>query len=52
VWQRFDDAVESLSRARTGVNVTAIARAFGQLSAATWELADTVDDLQRQARSG
>jgi hypothetical protein len=52
VWQRFDDAVESLSRARTGVSVSAIAQAFGQLSAATWELADTVDDLQRQARSG
>jgi hypothetical protein len=52
VWRRFDDAVGSLSRARTGVSVTAITQAFGQLSAATWELADTVDDHQRQARAG
>lgn len=43
VWERFDAAVEALSRARTGVSVAAIARAFGQLSSAAWELADAVE---------
>ncbi len=48
VWERFDDAVESLSRARTGVSVVAIAQAFGQLSAAAWDLAEAVEQRQRQ----
>lgn len=43
VWQRFDDAVQALSQARTGLSVPSIAQAFGQLSAAAWELADAVD---------
>jgi hypothetical protein len=43
VWERFDDAIESLSRARTGVSVAAIAQAFGQLSSAAWELAEAVE---------
>ena len=47
-WQRFDDAVDRLSRARTGVSVAAIAQAFGQLSSAAWELADAVEKGQRQ----
>ena len=47
-WQRFDDAVDGLSRARTGVSVAAIAQAFGQLSSAAWELADAVEKGQRQ----
>jgi hypothetical protein len=51
VWERFDEAIESLSRARTGVSVTAIARAFGTLSEAAWELAAAVEDQGRQARS-
>jgi hypothetical protein len=51
VWERFDEAVERLSRARTGVSVTAIARAFGALSEAAWELAGAVDDQAQQARS-
>ncbi len=42
-WVRFDDAVAGLSRARTGLSVAAISQAFGQLSAAAWELADAVD---------
>ena len=46
-WRRFDDAVQSLSRARTGVSVVAIAQAFGQLSSAAWELADAIDQRQR-----
>jgi hypothetical protein len=48
VWERFDEAVESLSRARTGVSVVAIAQAFGQLAAAAWYLADAVEQRQRQ----
>jgi len=50
-WERFDDAVEALSRARTGLSVTSIAQAFGQLSAATWELADAVDREDRQQQA-
>jgi hypothetical protein len=48
VWDRFDEAIEALSRARTGVSVLAISHAFGQLSSAAWELADVVDKAQRQ----
>jgi hypothetical protein len=51
VWERFDDSIESLSRARTGVSVAAIAQAFGQLSTAAWELADAVERGQRQRTS-
>jgi hypothetical protein len=51
VWERFDEAVEGLSRARTGVSVVAIAQAFGQLSAAAWDLADAVEQRQRQRAS-
>jgi hypothetical protein len=54
VWERFDEAIESLSHARTGVSVVAIAHAFGQLSAAAWGLADAAGQRQRQraARAG
>ena len=38
---------ESLSRARTGVSVVAIAQAFGQLSATAWDLADAVEHHRR-----
>jgi hypothetical protein len=48
LWERFDEAVEALSRARTGVSVLAIAQAFGQLSSAAWDLAEAVDHRQRQ----
>jgi hypothetical protein len=56
VWQCFDDAVERLSMARTGISVAAIARAFGGLASAAWELADAVDARRppgdaRQARA-
>jgi hypothetical protein len=47
-WDRFDEAIEGLSRARTGVSVLAISQAFGQLSSAAWELADAVEKGQRQ----
>ncbi len=50
-WERFDDAVEGLSRARTGLSVAAIARAFGELSAAAWELADAVERTRQLARA-
>jgi hypothetical protein len=48
VWDRFDEAIEALSRARTGVSVLAISQAFGQLSSAAWELADPVEKGLRQ----
>ena len=51
VWERFDEAIESLSRARTGVSVAAIALAFGQLSSAAWDLAEAVERAQRQRAS-
>jgi hypothetical protein len=54
-WDHFDAAVEGLSRARTGVSVVAISQAFGQLSAAAWELAEAVDSAalsQPAARAG
>jgi hypothetical protein len=47
-WERFDDAVAGLSRARTGLSVVAISQAFGVLSAAAWELADAVERTRRQ----
>ncbi|MHB1571827.1 MAG: hypothetical protein ACYC0H_21845 [Solirubrobacteraceae bacterium] len=48
LWARFDEAVGALSRARTGVSVLAIAQAFGQLSSAAWDLAEAVEQGQRQ----
>ena len=50
-WTRFDDAVESLSRARTGVSVVAVSRAFGQLADAAHALATTIEhsDARSQA---
>ena len=39
-WERFDEAVEALSRARTGLSVVAIAQAFAQLSLAAWGLGE------------
>jgi hypothetical protein len=49
--ERFDEAVVALSRARTGVSVMGIAQAFGQLSAAAWEVADAVERGHRQRGS-
>lgn len=48
-WARFDEAVEALSRARTGVSVQAIALAFGGLSRAAWELAEAIDSRRQRA---
>jgi hypothetical protein len=48
-WHRFDEAIENLSRARTGVSVTAIAHAFGDLSASAWSLASAIDDQHAAA---
>jgi hypothetical protein len=47
-WERFDDAVAGLSRARTGLSVVAISQAFGVLSTAAWELAEAVERTRRQ----
>ena len=51
VWERFDVAVEGLSRARTGLSVIAISHAFGELSAAAFELAHAVDRARRGSRT-
>ena len=51
VWERFDVAVEGLSRARTGLSVIAISQAFGELSVAAFELADAVDRGRRGSRA-
>jgi len=51
VWERLDEAIDVLSRARTGVSVIAIARAFGTLSEAAWELGAAVDDQAQPARA-
>ncbi len=50
-WERFDQAIETLSRARTGISVAAIARAFGALASSAWSLAEAIDDEQRRERS-
>lgn len=50
VWERFDYAIEALSRARTGVSVVAISQAFGELSAAAWSLAEAVEHSQQRSR--
>jgi hypothetical protein len=50
-WQRLDDAIAALSRARTGVSVVAVAQAFGELSAAAGELADAVDGRSQRSRA-
>jgi hypothetical protein len=50
-WERFDDAVAELSRARTGLSVVAISQAFGMFSAAAFELADAVDRARRGSRA-
>ncbi len=50
-WERLDEAIAALSRARTGVSVLAISQAFGQLSTAAFELAQAVERGQRQRAS-
>jgi hypothetical protein len=52
LWQRFDEAVQALSHARTGVSVQAIAQSFGQLAAAAWALANAVDQRSERAHVG
>ena len=51
LWERFDDAVEGLSRARTGLSVAAISQAFGVLSSAAWELAEAVERSRQRSRA-
>jgi len=50
-WARFDEAVEALSRARTGVSVIAVSRAFGVLADAAYMLAAAIDGQQRANRT-
>jgi hypothetical protein len=50
-WERLDHAVQGLSRARTGLSVVAISQAFGELSAAAFELADAVERARQRSRA-
>jgi hypothetical protein len=50
-WDRFDGAVEALSRARTGVSVIAVSRSFGVLADAAYTLAAAIDEQQRANRT-
>ena len=50
-WECFDEAVEELSRARTGVSVIAVSRAFGVLTDAAYTLAAAIDEQQRANRT-
>lgn len=50
VWERFDSAVEGLSRARTGVSVVAVARGFGELADAAYALAAAIDAQRERTR--
>lgn len=50
-WDRFDEAVEALSRARTGVSVIAVSRAFGVLADAAYTLAAAIHEQQRTHRT-
>ena len=45
LWQRFDAAVTDLGEALEGVALSAIARAFGDLSDVARELADDIERL-------
>src|SRR5205823_11346420 len=42
LWQRFDDAVQTLNRAITGSDAASVADAFGEISEAAAALADAV----------
>jgi hypothetical protein len=49
LWARFDAAVADLGEALEGVALSAIARAFGELSEAARELAGEVERLDSRA---
>jgi hypothetical protein len=48
-WERFDTAVQTLGTALEGVALSAIARAFAQLSEIARELANEIELLNSQA---
>ena len=50
-WDRFDEAVDALSRARTGVSVIAVSRTFGVLADAAYTLAVAIDEQQGKHRT-
>jgi hypothetical protein len=49
LWDRFDEAVQTLNYAITGTNVMGVARAFGELASAADALANAVDAEDREA---
>jgi len=48
-WERFDQAVADLGEAFEGVALSAVARAFGELSAAARELSAEIERIDSQA---
>jgi hypothetical protein len=49
LWDRFDEAVQTLNYAITGTNVIGVARAFGELASAADALANAVDAEDQEA---
>ena len=49
LWERFDEAVQTLNYAITGTNVIGVARAFGDLASAADALANAVEAGDREA---
>lgn len=52
LWQEFDTAVQRLGIAMEGVALTAVARAFADLSEITREIADELSTSRRRRRAG
>jgi hypothetical protein len=52
LWERFDQAVQTLNYAITGTNVIGVARAFGELAAAADALANAVEAEDQAAVAG
>jgi hypothetical protein len=49
LWERFDEAVQTLNYAISGTNVMGVARAFGELASAADALANAIDAEDREA---
>ena len=52
LWERFDEAVQTLNYAISGTNVIGVARAFGELASAADALANAVDAEDQDAAGG
>ena len=52
LWERFDAAVADLGEALEGVALSAISRAFGELSDVARALADEIERIDAHAAAG